>query len=169
MTTSDIGGGGAGSRRLGTILVVFVLAVLAFQIFFKSAAPTPAALTAGATLDDAIAAAAADGKVVFVVAHADWCGPCQTLKRGALSDPEVEQWLATNAHSVSLDVTRMDASTPEWVKRAGKELGISSIPAMVLMRDGTVVSRQVGAMSAEKLLAWLRDAGAQAAPANTPG
>jgi thioredoxin 2 len=161
--------GNAGSRRIGTILVIVVVAVLAIQILFKSAAPTPAALAGGTTLDDAITAGATDGKVVFVVAHADWCGPCQTLKRGALSDVEVAQWLQANAHAVSLDVTKMDATTPDWVKRAAKDLDISGIPAMVLMRDGKVISRQVGSMPAKELLTWLNEAGSKASPESTPG
>lgn len=163
--TCSTTGCNSGSRRIGTILLVFVLGLLAFQVFFKPKAATPAALASGITLNDAIAASATDGKVVFVVAHADWCGPCQTLKRGALADPEVTQWLEANTHSVSLDVTKMDASTPEWIKEAASSLGISGIPAMVMMRDGKVVSRQVGSMPANKLLAWLTTDGAPAAPA----
>ncbi len=162
----------AGSRRIGSILLVFVLGLLAFQIFSKQKAPTPAALEGGSTLNDAVAASATDGKVVFVVAHADWCGPCQNLKRGALSDPDVTQWLEANTHPVSLDVTKMDESTPQWVKEAADSLKISGIPAMVLMRDGKVVSNQVGSMSSDKLLSWLKESGAPGQPspaANTPG
>lgn len=166
--TCSTTGCNAGSRRIGSILLILILGLLAFQVFFKSKAPTPAALEAGPTLNDAISASATDGRVVFVVAHADWCGPCQTLKRGALSDPEVTQWLQANTHSVSLDVTKMDANTPTWVKDAADSLAISGIPAMVLMRDGKVVSRQVGSMSAGKLLTWLRQDGAPQSPANSP-
>jgi len=167
--TSCTTGCNAGSRKAGTILLVFVLGLLAFQVFFKQKAPTPAAFEGSGTLNDAIAASSSDGKVVFVMAHADWCGPCQNLKRGALSDPKVTQWLEANTHPVSLDVTKMDASTPQWVKEAADSLGISGIPAMVMLRDGRVVSRQVGSMSAEKLLAWLETNGAPSEPEKAPG
>lgn len=156
----------AQTRRLGIGLLVFVLGLLAFQMFSKPKAATPAALDAGTTFNDAIAASATDGKVVLVVAHADWCGPCQSLKRGALSDPEVTQWLDANTHAVSLDVTTMDEKTPQWIKEAADALAISGIPAMVVLRDGKVVSRQVGAMSAGELLSWLKAEGAPSGVSN---
>lgn len=160
--------GSSQSRKMGVVLLVLVLGLVAFSVFSKQKAPTPAALQTDATLTDAVAASATDGKVVFVVAHADWCGPCQRLKRGALADPEVAQWLETNTHAVSLDVTKMDDSTPQWVKQAADSLAISGIPAMVLMRDGKVVSRQVGSMSAADLLAWLKADGAPGQPMTSP-
>ena len=159
----------SGSRKIGIILLVFVLGLLTFQMFSKRKAPTPAAFQGGITLADATAASAGDGKVVFVVAHADWCGPCQNLKRGALSDPAVSSWLEANTHPVSLDVTTISDSTPQWVKEAATSLGISGIPAMVLMRDGKVVSRKVGSMGADDLLAWLKAEGMPALATKSPG
>jgi thioredoxin 2 len=42
-------------------------------------------------------------------------------------------------------------------------LGVQGIPTLLLMRDGRLVGRQVGALGPEALLAWIRGVLAQPA------
>ena len=47
--------------------------------------------------------------------------------------------------------------------QASAELGVSSIPALLLFKDGQAIARTAGLMSADQIVAWTRQALAQAA------
>lgn len=111
-------------------------------------APKPAMFSDALTLEDALERSAETGKPVFVVATADWCGPCQVYKRGALADEAVALLIGERTIPVYLDV---DAN-PE----AAEMLGISSIPASFLIRDNEVRARFGGVKSADALTQWIQ-------------
>jgi thiol:disulfide interchange protein len=138
--------------------IVFFAVLLGLLVLVRSwigaAAPRPAMFDAGLSLAGAEAIAAQEGRVVMVVATADWCGPCQSLKRGALSDAGVATWVREHAAPVYLDLT---APGPDERAAAGR-LGIGPIPAVVLLRDGQEIGRRVGATSPQQLRRWLEDA-----------
>jgi thiol:disulfide interchange protein len=118
-------------------------------------APVPAAFAQRSTLDDALTRAASNGRLVFGVATADWCPPCQTYKRGALADERVAEWLGANAEAVLIDVTGGATPTTE-------RLAISAIPAsFVLDAEGNVVTKWTGDLPPDELLARLEAARAQ--------
>lgn len=112
-------------------------------------AETPAVFSAAVAYPDAVVRSKSEHRPVFLVATADWCGPCQMYKRGALASPVVEQFVRERMIPVALDVTNEshDAAT----------LRIESIPVTIIMRDGVEIDRREGALSEEKLLAWLRE------------
>src|SRR5690606_15095484 len=115
----------------GFLLLVVVILALLPLIRGGGVAPTPGMFDAGLSLAEAEALAAEDGRVTLVFATADWCGPCQSLKRGALVDGEVEWWARANAAPTLLDLT---APGPE-AKAAAQRLGVGPIPAVILLRD----------------------------------
>ncbi len=45
---------------------------------------------------------------------------------------------------------------------AASALGVQGIPALFLIRDGKVIARTAGAMPTSQIVAWTRDALAQA-------
>lgn len=131
------------------LLAVAALAVVGgLRAMRGGVAPVPAVFVGAVPLADAQAQSASSGKPVLVFATADWCVPCQRLKRGALSDPELAARIEAKTIAVYLDVT--DGVPPE---AAG--LGIEGIPALIVLKDGRVVSRSVGLRSAAELKAWL--------------
>jgi len=144
------------------VFVVACLGALAgIRFFFGGVAPTPSAFAAGTSLDQALAESAATGRPVLALATADWCGPCQAFKRGALADEGVAAWIG--AHTVPVLVDLTDEGAP-GAQEAARLLMVESIPALVMLREGEVVDRVAGVLSRERLMAWL-----EAGPAGRAG
>ena len=119
-------------------------------------APTPSALqtTSATDLESAVMRARDENKVVLAIATADWCPPCQVYKRNALVDTRVEEWIADNAVTVTLDVTDPQQPNPD-----AQALGVNGIPATYIVNaEGELVANAVGAMSADDLLTMLNAA-----------
>ncbi|MES2821724.1 MAG: thioredoxin TrxC [Pseudomonadota bacterium] len=79
---------------------------------------------------------------------ADWCGPCRSFA------PIFEQaaaQLATRCRLAKLD----SQAQPQL----STQLGIRSIPSLILFKAGREVARQSGALPLPQLLAWLREQG----------
>ncbi|MCI6786278.1 MAG: thioredoxin [Oscillospiraceae bacterium] len=79
---------------------------------------------------------------------ADWCGPCKMM------GPVLEKVAA--AHP-TVKVGKLN--TDENMKIA-LDYKIDAIPALLLFKNGEVVSRSVGYRPAAELEAWLRENGA---------
>lgn len=79
---------------------------------------------------------------------ADWCGPCKAFA------PVFEQ--AARQLSGRCRLAKLDS---EANRTLAGQLGIRSIPSLILMRNGREVVRQAGALPLQALLEWLRSKG----------
>ena len=80
--------------------------------------------------------------------YADWCGPCQMMM------PVVEEF--EKAHP-EVKVRRVNIDEEEEL---AEKYGVSSIPCLVVLKDGEEVAREVGVMPLKKLEKMLERAGA---------
>lgn len=135
------------SGGLGFALVLLAAVIGIRAIAGSSVAPMPAVFDPNVTFEEASERAASSDKPVLVFATADWCGPCQTFKRGALKDAAVIDLITTQTEPVYVDIDEH----PELAS----SLGVQGIPAVIIVRDGKVTAHISGAVSAPALLTWL--------------
>jgi thioredoxin 2 len=91
-------------------------------------------------------AAAADSRVpVLVELWAPWCGPCRMVA------PGVER--AAVDFAGWLKVVKVNVDEAPGVSA---RFGVQGIPTLLVLRHGEPVARQVGALPADRLVAWVR-------------
>lgn len=79
-------------------------------------------------------------KPVLVDFHATWCGPCKQMA------PELVHFSRQN--SEKLRVIKIDIDRN---RQAASNYQIQAVPTLILFKNGQVVWRQSGAMSAQQL------------------
>ncbi|MCQ2999690.1 thioredoxin TrxC [Pseudomonas syringae] len=85
---------------------------------------------------------------LLVDVWAEWCGPCKSFA------PIFEQAASELAGRCRL--AKLDS---EANPQLSEQLGIRSIPSLILFRNGQEVARQSGAFPLQQLLAWLKSQG----------
>ncbi|MEQ8843488.1 MAG: thioredoxin fold domain-containing protein [Phycisphaerales bacterium] len=129
------------------VIVVVAGLLLGRMVLGGGASSTPEYMT---TTTDLASVALVPDRPTVVVVTADWCGPCQALKRGALSDERVEALLTSKAQTVMIDAT--DGSKASTTL---ERLRIRVFPTTVVLSDGRPVASIEGNMPADRYLAWL--------------
>lgn len=84
-------------------------------------------------------------KPVLVDFWAPWCGPCKML--GPVLE-EVEKEVGDSAVVAKVNV--------DDEQDLAVQFGVSSIPTMVLFKNGKPVDRTVGFMSKEKIISFIK-------------
>lgn len=87
---------------------------------------------------------AQNGKTVLVDFWATWCGPCRMIA------PVLEE-VAKDRPDVTVCKVDVDEE-----RELALEYGVSSIPTLLVFRDGKVVNQSIGAMPKERILAMLQ-------------
>ena len=82
-----------------------------------------------------IKALQADGALVVVDFYVDWCGPCKMLT------PVMEE--LAKEYEGKVEIVKLNVDNDNDFAR---EYGVMSIPTFVVMKNGEVVNKVVGAM-----------------------
>ena len=81
---------------------------------------------------------------VLVDFWADWCGPCKMI---GPSLEEISEELAGQLTIAKMDIME-NTSVPA-------DVGVQSIPLMVLFKDGKAVAQKLGAAPKSQLKSWI--------------
>lgn len=129
------------------ILVLLVVALPNVMNFLKGPAETPGIFDEKYTLTQASEISQETGKPMLVLVTADWCPPCQTLKRNTLTDPVVIEWIKNNTVPVYLE----DGTNGQEIGL----LGVRSYPTTMLIQDGQILASLQGAVGASRYVSEL--------------
>jgi protein disulfide-isomerase len=104
-------------------------------------------------LDKAFASSKETGKPVLMMLTADWCGPCQMLKKDVLSLPEVDEQIQAKFTPVVWDLTEPSDTD---IKRAQDWGAGAAIPEVIMFdASGKPIKHKVGAVSQAEFIKWL--------------
>ena len=85
-------------------------------------------------------------KIVLVDFYAEWCGPCQIMKPRIL---DVAERMGDNVKVVQIDVDKE--------KELATRFRISSVPTLIIFKNGKQQWRQSGIISALALMKLLQE------------
>ncbi len=126
-----------------TVAIFALAGLLLFRMVLGgSVAPTPEFMP---TTTNLASLQLSEDKPVVAIVTADWCPPCQALKKNALADERVVAFLSAEAQAVMIDGTDTGAASETL-----QQLGVRVFPSTVVMRDGQPVATLEGNMSADR-------------------
>jgi thiol:disulfide interchange protein len=141
----------------GVWVLVAIICVFLSVIYIRNGpatAPPPPVFADQITLAEARTRSAETGKPVLAFVSADWCAPCQSLKRGALSDDQVAAFLQENTIPVYLEDSRNASEI--------QSLGARVFPTTFLLFNNQVIAQIEGGGPADAYLRTVREAIEQA-------
>jgi len=112
------------------------------------------------TLENAVAESQRNGKPVLIDFSADWCGPCQRLKREVFDNGTHAQVVQTTVIPVSIvDRVRERGSNPPDIENLQRRYQVDAFPTLVVFSPRTGQSRKTrGVGDAQWTLAWITEA-----------
>jgi thioredoxin 1 len=84
-------------------------------------------------------------KTVLIDFYADWCGPCRMVS------PIVDKIAEENPQYL---IGKVNVEEEQELAQA---FGVSSIPTLVVLKNGKIVEQAVGARSKNQILTLLKD------------
>ncbi len=108
-------------------------------------------------MEDAIATAQTDGRIVLVYGYASWCGFCARFDAEVFTDDAIQAYLGEHFAPVRLDIEGKDTLQFFDASVTGRELGgamgISGTPTNVFVdTDGSLITKLPGYTDPETFL-----------------
>ncbi len=105
------------------------------------------------TWKEGLAKAKAEGKLVFVDAYAEWCGPCKSMAKNVFTKSEVGEFFNVNFINLKLDMEKADGVS------FGHEYPVRAYPTLFFIDgDGKEIKKVVGGQQVQSLLSAAADA-----------
>lgn len=99
------------------------------------------------TWEEALEKAKTEGKIIFVDAYAQWCGPCKRMAKTTFKDPKVGDYFNANFINMKLDMEKKESTSFR------RKYPVSAFPTLYFIDGkGDVVHKLKGAQQSEQLL-----------------
>ena len=133
-------------KKIVGILFVAVMAVVVMSSF---AAKGSGIDFSKVTLEKAKKEASKTGKLIFIDAYTDWCGPCKRMAATTFQDPELGKFFNKNFVNLKIEMEK-DADRMEIAKR----YRVRAYPTMLIIdADGNLVKSVIGFKTKDQLMA----------------
>ena len=121
---------------LGTLCALFGLTTVSAQTEFRDI-----------SLNEALTAAQAEGKLVFVDCYTEWCGPCKQMAAKEFPKAEAGEYFNPKFVCIKIDMEKGDG--PE----IGKKYSVGAFPTFLILNpDGELRGRFVGYATMDKFI-----------------
>ena len=101
------------------------------------------------SFEEAKAEAKASGKLIFVDAYAQWCGPCLRMQATTFKDPDVGEFFNANFVNWKVDTER-HKDGPAIMQK----YGVNAYPTLLFIdANGTLIKKSIGQKTRDQLLA----------------
>jgi len=157
----------AWSFRVAIFLIMAGIAVLSVVPRLIQSASSKLEDTIGwrTDFDEAARLSAAEGKPILLKFTADWCGPCQQMKRSVFSDPQVASMIRGRFVPVVVDLTRANGSGGTIADR----YEVQVLPTLIVLGpDRQAIAKKHGFTDKSQLIRWLDPLASQVPNSHSP-
>jgi thiol:disulfide interchange protein len=124
-----------------------------------SSDPTPE-FSAWTSFDEAVSESRRNGKPILIDFNAEWCGPCQSLRRDVFDDAELGRQVQMEVIPVSIvDRQREEGRNPPQTEELQQRYGVDAFPTLIVFSPATGRSRKArGYAGSQMISGWITDA-----------
>jgi thiol:disulfide interchange protein len=102
----------------------------------------------GMRLEAAKKEAAKEGKLIFIDAYTEWCGPCKIMAKTSFKDPKVAELFNANFINLKIEMEK----DPDG-REVAMKYSVKAYPTLLIIdSEGNLVKQTLGLQSAERLL-----------------
>lgn len=131
------------------VVGILFVAVIAVTLMSSFAAKNKGIEFSKVTLEKAKEEASKSGKLIFIDAYTDWCGPCKRMAATTFKDPEVGELFNKNFVNMKVEMEK-DADGSAIARR----YRVSAYPTLLIIDgDGKLVKSVIGFKSKAQLMA----------------
>lgn len=115
----------------------------------KKVAPSSGISFDNMSLEKAKKEAKKSGKMIFIDAYTDWCGPCKRMAATSFKDPNVGELYNKNFINIKVEMEK-DADGPEIARL----YGVKAYPTLLFIdANGRLIKQVVGMKTGDQLIA----------------